>query len=252
MRERSKDRLAKSVEGVKLIAIELKGPAMRVVILCLLLALGSPAFAQDVPAITVSGTGEVAVAPDMVTISIGVTHEAKTARAAMDAFNTDVAAVLARLDVAGVAPADMQTSGLSLRPVQNYNSGNGSPRITGYIASTTVTTVVRDLNDLPGLLDQLVSTGATDLGGLRFGVADRAPHLAEARRAAVADAREKAETFAGAAGLTLGPVLAIHDAGAAMPQPQMEMRSMAADSGVPIAAGEITISANVTMRYVLE
>ena len=75
---------------------------------------------------------------------------------------------------------------------------------------------------------------------------------ARARQAAVADARLKADTFATAAGLTLGSVHSIREgATAGPPMPMMEMR-MAADSGpVPVAQGQITISADVAITYAL-
>lgn len=225
---------------------------MRLILLGLLLTFAAPVIAEEAPAITVTGRGEIAVVPDMARVRVGVTHEAKTARAAMDAFNADLAQVLARLESTGIAPEDMQTSGLSLRPVQDYRASSGAPRITGYIASSDVTVDVRMLADLPKLLDALVSDGATNLGGLQFDVADRAPHLAAARRAAVADAASKAGVFADAAGLSLGAVLMMQESGGAAPRPMMEMRTMAADAGVPIAAGDITINAQITIRYGLE
>lgn len=224
---------------------------MRHLILTALLTIATPVFAQGGPTISVSGIGEVSVAPDLARIEIGVTQEAETAQAAMDAFNADMTAVLDRLASAGVAPADLQTTGLSLQPVEQHNMA-GTPRITGYIVRSTVTTTVRDLDDLSGLLAQLVSDQANELGGLQFDVADRAPYLDRARRAAVTAARTKADTFADAAGLSLGPVLMMQDAPAIAHRPVMELRSMAADSGVPIAGGEITISAEIIMEFALE
>ena len=222
---------------------------MRRLIFGIAMMLATPLWAEDGPVITVSGLGEVAVAPDMARISIGVTQEAATARAAMDAFNADLAAVMARITAAGVDPADMQTSGLMLRPIFDYSSSNGEERIVGYLARSDVTTHVRDLDMLPQFLDAMVSEGATDLGGLQFDLSDRTAALEAARRAAVADASAKAATFADAAGLTLGAVQEMSESVHARPAPMMSMRTMAEDSGVPIAEGEITVSATITIRY---
>lgn len=55
-------------------------------ILATVMVLASPAMAADpVATITVTGEGRVDTAPDMATISIGVTTEGDTAKGAMDA-----------------------------------------------------------------------------------------------------------------------------------------------------------------------
>ncbi len=224
---------------------------MRNLITLLFLTLITPAIAET-PQITVAGEGEIAVAPDLARISLGVTHQALTATEAMDLMGADLARVLDRLRASGVAPSDMQTSGLRLDILRDYKN-TGVPRVTGYTANSNIAVTIRDLDDLGAVLDALIEDGANQLSGLQFDVADRAPHLTAARQAAVADARSKAEIFATAAGHTLGPVQMIREAGqTARPMPMMEMR-MAADSGpVPIAEGEIIIRADVAITYALD
>ncbi len=223
---------------------------MRILLTLLLLGLAVPALA-DTPQITVSGRGEVAVAPDIARITLGVAQEAKAATEAMDLMGADMAAVLGGLQAAGIAPQDVQTSGLNLEIIRDYNSGN-APRITGYIARSDIAVTIRDLDTLGAVLDTLIEGGANQMNGLQFDVADRAPHLTAARQAAVADARAKADTYAVAAGLTRGPVQMIREAvQASQPMPMLEMR-MAADSGpVPVAEGQIIISADVVIQYAL-
>ena len=109
---------------------------------------------------------------------------------------------------------------------------------------------VRKLADLGRLLDTLVSQGANSLGGIAFSIADPAPLLKEARTKAIADAKQKAQVFAAAAGVKLGRVLFIRDTAAGVPRP-VAARAMAGAS-VPIAPGEQELEASVSVTYALE
>lgn len=223
--------------------------------LAAVLALSAPLHADD-PArqITVTGEGVVEAAPDMATVSLGVVTEARTAAAALRANSEDMAAILSRLAEAGIADRDMQTSGLSVNPRwDNRSTSGGRPQITGFVASNQLTVRVRELAALGGLLDTLVGEGANNLGGISFGLQEPRPLQDEARRRAVADARARASLFAEAAGVTLGAVISIDELGGGMPRPQvlgrMEM-ALSADA-VPVAAGELSLRAQVQMVFAL-
>lgn len=215
------------------------------------LAAQAPAQAtQFRPAhITVTGTGRVTTAPDMATVSLGVTSRSATAADAMATMSTHLATVLENLKTAGIAPKDLQTSGLSLNPNVDYGrSGTDPAKIDGYTASSTVTVRVRALDALGTTLDAAVKDGVNTLNGISFGLIDPAPQTDEARRRAVADARHRAELYAEAAGVTLGAILDISEDGAASPRPMFRM----ADSAVgatPVEAGEIDLGASVTIVW---
>lgn len=231
-------------------------------LLTLALTTASPVAAQEIGTpgmgrghITVTGEGMVQASPDMATISLGVETEAATAAEAMDENSAALSGVMETLSAAGIAPRDIQTSGLNLSPVyEEYREGAPAdgPRVRAFRAQNTVTVRVRALDQLGGVLDAAVGSGANTLYGLGFGLQDPQPKMDEARAAAVADARRKAELYAQAAGVTLGPVAAISEQGG-MPVPMMEMRaaSFAKDSGVPVSAGELDLSANVTVVWEL-
>jgi len=213
-----------------------------------------PLWAQSVgqsPAatITLTGEGEVSAAPDMATISIGVMTEGKTAAEAMAANSAQLAQVLENLRAAGIADRDLQTSGLSLNPNWANASGSGVSRIVGYVASNQLSVRVRALDSLGMVLDAAVRDGANQLNGVSFGVADPAPLLAEARKRAVADARTKADLFTQAAGVGLGAVLAITEQQQGGGQPMYRGAAMAMEAAVPVAEGEISVSAQVTLVW---
>ena len=200
--------------------------------------------------ITVTGEGVVLAAPDMATISLGVTHEAPSAREALSLVNAAVAAVLADLSAAGVDGKDMQTNGLSLNPIWDHRSNsNGPAKIRGYQASNTVSVRVRDLPNLGRVLDSVVSEGANQFHGLTFGLQQPRPLQDQAREAAVKDALAKARLFANAADVTLGQIVSISENGGSRPQPMMRMEAAVVMDSVPVAEGEVGLTMSVTMVF---
>jgi uncharacterized protein len=219
----------------------------------LALPLTQTVLAQDVPAsITVSAEGHVAVSPDLATISLGVTTQGDTAAEAMNANSSALTAVLDRLRGAGIDDRDLQTSNLSLNPNWQGRNDGSAPQIVGYIASNMLTVRVRDLDKVGEVLDAVVSDGANTLNGISFGLSDPDPVMDKARTAAVVTARARATLLAEAAGVQLGQVLSISEGGGMVPaQPMYRMQADMAASGVPVAEGEVGISANVTMVFAI-
>ena len=227
---------------------------MRVFGILLLVFLVNPVWA-DVPLrqITVTGQGVVEAVPDMATITVGVTTEAKTAADALGMNSTATAAVLGRLGALGIDGRDLQTNNLSLSPRWNNRSSTVAalPEIVGFVATNTITVRVRDLPMLGVVLDTVVREGANTFHGLRFGLQEPRPAKDEARKQAVEDAIAKATLYAQAAGVVLGDVLSISEGReAAQPYAGAEMVRMAS-SAVPIAEGEVSIGATVTMVFAI-
>lgn len=213
--------------------------------------LAMPAMAEDSPPIlSVTGEGQVQAAPDMATVTLGVTNDAESAKAALDANNAAVAAVFAQLAAAGIDARDIQTSGLTLGPRFDYPAGGGNPTPNGYTAANMVTVQVRMLDKVGGVLDAVVQQGANTLNGISFGIQDPVPTTDEARKAAVADAQRKAELYAAAAGVKLGKIRSISENGGMMPMP-MAAASYEKAGAVPIAAGQMAVGASVSIVYEL-
>lgn len=227
--------------------------------------LATPASAQTAPQIpqrtlSLTGEGEVKSPPDIAVISAGVVSEAKTAREALTLNNETMASVLQTIEAAGVAKRDIQTSSFSVQPKYKYakRAGNGEqepPRITGYAVSNSVTVIARDLAKLGPVLDAVVSSGVNQMNGLSFSIAEPAPLRNKARKMAVAEARIRAELYAQAAGVSLGKILSISEAGGHRPpQPAFRraaLESAAADS-VPIAQGQQSIQMQVNIVWEIE
>ncbi len=219
--------------------------------LLMVVILPFAALAEETPRqIVVNATGSVDATPDMATVTLGVSRDARTASQAMSEVSEATAVVLESIRVAGVEGGDVQTSSLNLNPVWDH-SNERPPQVRGYVASTTLNVRVRALDDLGALLDQLIGDGANTLNGLTFGIADTGPLESEARADAVRRARNKAETLASAAGLSLGPVQRILEGGGvSAPAPMMRGAMMEAAS-VPVASGELEVRVSVTVEYAI-
>jgi uncharacterized protein YggE len=199
--------------------------------------------------ITGTATGEVEGTPDTLTVSLGVQTNGGSATEAL-ARNADRAtAVINALKGAGVAPADLQTSQLSLYPTFD-NKG----RPTGYSVSNMVTAEVHDVANAGGIVDAAAAQAGNDIrvNGISLSIEDTSRLVAAARRDAVTRARAQAQQLARAAGVRLGPLQRVterrHQPAAAE---HLGFAADAALSRTPIEAGSQTLSVDVTVVYTI-
>ena len=214
------------------------------------------ATAADVPhTITVSGTGAAKAVPDQADLSAGVTTTATTADAALAENARKMTAVFATLKRLGVPDKSIQTSNFTVTPqYPPYNqNASGQQRIVGYQVSNQVDVILDDVKKLGPTLDALVGSGANQINQVGFDIRDQAGLLATARAAAIADAVKRAQTYTHAAGVGLGPVISIVEGTAEAPRPmyRMQVAAVAAMDATPTAAGEQSVTANVTVVFEL-
>ena len=205
---------------------------------------------------TMSEQGVAKAAPDQAQFSTGVVTQDRTAALALVANSRAMNAVFTTLKKLGIADKDIKTSNFSLSPqYQVYKPGTTGPqRIVGYEVSNTVNVTVEDFDRTGAVLDALVSSGSNQIDNISFSIRDTSALLKEAREAAVKDAIVRAQTFAKAAGVTLGPILSIQEGGE---QPRPMYRAMAMMAGPdanppPVAGGEQSVTANVTITWAIQ
>ena len=202
--------------------------------------------------LTVGGQGQAITQPDLATINLGVSTRAATAAEAMATNAEAQAKVIETLKAEGIEARDIQTAGLNLTPVMDYSDNGQPPKLTGYAAQNSVTVRVRDIAGLGGVLDKLIASGANEVSGITFSREDMTATEDEARSKAVADARRRAEIMAEAAGMQLGPLMALSDVvmdNGTMPMPRMAMAAEAKMGAAPIEAGELAVTTSVTAVY---
>jgi uncharacterized protein YggE len=212
--------------------------------------------------LTVSAEGRSTRTPDLAVFSAGVTTQGVTAREALSANSAAMSRVIASLRKAGIAERDIQTSNLNLNPVyaqpRRLPDGNyeeGPQRITGYQVNNTVNVRQRKLDEFGTVIDTLVTAGANQVNGPNFQVENSDAALDEARVSAMKAARARGNLYAQAAGLRIVRIISISESGGYyQPQPMVMMARMAADSAPsapPVAAGEMQMTANVTVQFEL-
>jgi uncharacterized protein YggE len=194
--------------------------------------------------ITVSGTGAVKVTPNQAGFTFGVSTNAKTATQALAANSTTMRKLIDALKAAGIPSDSLQTAYVSLSP----NMAENGQSIVGYTASNSVSVTISSLSRAGEIVDAAVAAGANQVDGPSLTVADQSSLYDTALKAAVADARAKAEVLADASGLHLGGVASIEENGGTSPVNYDVAK--AATPATPIEPGtqEITASVNVTFE----
>ena len=206
---------------------------------------------QHAGSIVVSGTGRVAVEPDLADLRLGVAVARPTVEAARALAATTMEAILAALGSAGVERRDVRTALLSVQPRYEYRD-NQTPVLTGYDLANVVDVTVRDLTRLGAVVDGTLGAGATSLDQLTFRVAEPEAADREARQRAMAVARARAEVLAEAAGLAIVGVSDVVEGGGGpvpMPHHRAERMMLTADAATPVEAGSLEIAVTVTVSY---
>lgn len=236
------------------------------------------AFAQQAApeqpprSVSVSGSGQVNVRPDVAVIVVGVQTEAATASAALTQNSQQMIAVTKALTNTGVLTDDIQTQVVQLQPhIAAPEAGQPRPTpqtstattntvtntltntvaTTSYIATNLVEVRVRDLAQLGQVLDNTIQAGGNQIQSIRFETSNPNQALDQARQAAWNDAKRKAEQLAQLAGVTLGSVLTLNEF-SANPLTSAQASAVSASAvAVPIAPGAQTITVNVQVTWSL-
>jgi uncharacterized protein YggE len=204
-----------------------------------------PAHGDAVPisehGIVVAGSGSAAGVPDRGAFTFTVATPGRTAAAAVQANAAAMRAVVAALKQAGVAAADLQTTQVSL----DQSRSEDGRTVTGYDASSSVRAELRELGRAGAVVDAAVGAGADGFSGPELATGDAERLYRDALKAAVADARAKAQVLATAAGLTLGRITNLSEGGA-QPVPVFQT---AKAGDVEIEPGTQEIGATVTVSF---
>jgi uncharacterized protein YggE len=193
--------------------------------------------------ITVSGSGSVSATPNQAVFTFGVTTQSKTAVQALAGNSAEMRKLIDALEASGIPSGSLQTSSVSLSP----NTSNGGDAIVGYSASNSVTATIANLGRAGEIVDAAVAAGANQVDGPNLTVSDQDALYQAALKAAVADARVKAQALAEASGLHLGGVTSVQEDAGSTPI-TFDAKAAPAPS-TPIVAGTQQISASVTVVF---
>jgi uncharacterized protein YggE len=218
---------------------------------------------NPVRTITVVGRGEVKVAPEIATTTIGVDVQAGTVDAAMAEAQARMDAILEALKGLGIADADIQTSNFSINFERSPGSepmasstqsepGEFQPVPGFYRVSNMVMITIRDLDRVSEVLDTAVKSGANNIWGLSFGLDDTEALEVQAREAAIRNARERAESLAELNGVVAGGVVSISEVIGSQAIPLYAAAEGRGGGGTPVQPGEVTFSTQIQVVYAIE
>lgn len=208
---------------------------------------------KQVPQINVSGEGKVKVVPDQASIAVTVETKGNNAKDVKKQNDEKIEAVLKFIKKMNLAPADYKTQRVSLNPQYDYEKKKHS-----YNATQTIEILLKDLSKYDELMEGLVDEGINRIDNVTFQSSKLAQYQSEARKLAMKEAKLKAEDYVSVLGQKIGRAMTISDNSQTYsPQPMYaSMKTMEmSDTRAPretLAVGEINITANVTVSFILE
>lgn len=206
--------------------------------------------------LSVSGSGQAYLAPDIVYIYIGVHTEKLTAAEAVAENNDQTQKLIQAIQDFGIEAKDIRTTNFSIWPIDRGDPQTGLP--TGektYGVDNTVFVTVRDLDKLGDLLDTAVAAGANTVNSVQFDAANKDEALKQARVDAVKNAEKQAKELADATGLSVGEIQSISFVDNQYPVFDGKGGGGGAVSeaaAVPIQPGQLSFTVTVNITYELK
>ena len=210
--------------------------------------------------ITVSGTGETKVAADTAIITLGVSARDKDVLKAQQKVNESIAAIRQALVAKGVKEENINTDYLNIYAMYDYR--DDMEEVVAYNANSSLAIRVENIEDAGMLIDEAFAAGANTLNGISFSAADTSDAEKESLKKAVADAKEKAEVLAEAAGLKITGMEIISEGGVYSYDNSIsnftarskgaETEEAVMDAGTSVQAAKLIVSANITITFTAE
>jgi uncharacterized protein len=203
--------------------------------------------------IEVVGEGTASAQPDRCVLHVAL-------RATRDRVGDAIGAVAATADdtlralrEAGLGDSDLATTDLNVQPWWDQPS----QQITAHVATYALSVSVAGIDRVPAIVDALSAAAGDALQIERVGFAhgDPAPLVAAARRAAVADARARAEQLADAAGVGLGALLEVREgigATPGMPRAFMRAARVSLAAAMPVEPGDQAVHVRVELTFAID
>jgi uncharacterized protein YggE len=246
-------------------------------LLILSLCFGSFAFAQDIdkmPAITVTGTAEVQVAPDEVVFTLDVAKTDKDLQIAKRLNDESVSKILELARRFSVLPQNIQTDSISVemkyqivrdpkvRVFDEDGDETGKRIFLGYEVSKAITVKLTDLSRFEDFFSEVLKTGITEVRNVSFETSKYRENRVQAREMAMRVAREKAVSMAAAINQTIGKAILIQEGiptgtGGFASANRARSNNFSAGSeslqsiSTTFAPGAIKVEASVTVSFLL-
>lgn len=213
--------------------------------------------------INVRGEGEVNAKPDLGSFSFSVTAEGEDAATAQKDSAEKINSIMSFLKESGVEEKDIKNRDYYLNPKYRYENvacASGmycppsNPVIDGYEVTQTIEVKVRNLDSAGDLITGAGERGATNISQLQFTIDDESNLKDQAREAAIADAKERADKLAKNLGVKLVRIISYYEEeGYATPyyggmggDSMMYSEAKAVSPDLPVGENNIKSVVNVT------
>lgn len=218
----------------------------------------------DKPHIYVEGSAEIEVAPDQMTITVGLEETNQKLAVAKEDVDERSRRLIKAVKDLGVAPEDLSTTALHVNPAYEYRGGEQVPLGTRVYRQVEIT--LRDLSKYTQLIAALVDAEISNTVSTQLEVSNQEALTDQALVAAVEDARKRARALANAAGKGLGAAWSVSQfdmrtyerhqvfavSGLRDKGNVMQEGGFAARASEPFEPGMITASAQVYVVFLLK
>jgi hypothetical protein len=214
-------------------------------------ARGSDAATET---ISVTGYGEARGNPDIATLNVGVNVANSGIDAAVEESNETVARITAALTGLGILEADIQTTSFNVWREDIYSPETGT--VTGeyrYHVDSSVQVNVREITRASEVLKVAIENGANNIYGPSFAIDNTDALAAQARAAAVVDARVRAEQVAAGFGLTLGEVMSVKEVSGGPVYAYFAAAGQGGGGGEgpPLSEGSLTVNIQLEVSFAI-
>ena len=227
---------------------------------CAVMAFGGIVSAQDTTplqnVIQTSGTGTVLGTPDRVQLSFSVQTENADVKTAQSENAARMTQVINALATAGVPKDSMKTTGYTIYPVYQDTSNPLTSKVQTYQVTNTLQVTLTDVTKSGDVIDVAVASGINQISSIQFMLSD-AQSLAlrnEALKKAVINARNDADTVAGALGVNITGTKNVDISQGYTPvaYDNIAMGGALTKSAMvptPIQPNDVTVTAQVSVSY---
>jgi uncharacterized protein YggE len=203
--------------------------------------------------ISASGTGTVALPPDIAIVRAGLQTNAASANDAVSENNAIYERIVAGVVKLGIARVDVALDYYNVRynPRPQVMPASSTGEQYGYTVARTFQVTVRKIAMAGSVTDACIDAGATEINGVSFGLSDRVAAREQAIKKAIADARSNAETIARSAGLRIVSIKSIGYPDNAYAEPTgMAIARVTARASVPTDLDQSNVGETASVRVI--
>jgi uncharacterized protein len=207
--------------------------------------------------IWVSGQGTIKVTPNIANLSLGVSVQAAKVADAQAQAAVDMTSLMSALNAGGVDNKDISTQYYSISQLTRYDNTTQQNTVTGYQVSNTVSVTVRSISRVGAIIDAVAAAAGDSIriNGISFSVDNPGQYYSQARTLAMTDAKAKADSLAGLAGVTLGRAVYISENSSSIAPPTVISPGLAQGAAAPttpINPGQTDITLYLQVAYAIQ